>query len=207
MIDPGNCMSNRLNLLPDPAFQALRAVLSERLEQLGGEIRAGQFGRLLDPLLRRIVEQGFAEAGAHEGTIWLLDATEKFLEPTFNTGPRASQIVGQFKQPLGSGLISMVFATEQPFLENDIIRNAQQCKLLDAQLGVRTHALIAVPFHFLHACRGVVSCVQLKSPDPQTVDPPGFQPPHLAAVQRATAMLSQLIEYRLLSQVVGWTCE
>lgn len=199
-------MSGRLNLMTEPQFQGLRSLLYERMGRLGDDIHAPQFAGLLDPLLHRIVEQGFAEAGAHEGTIWLVDAAGEFLEPAFNTGPHAPQIVGQFKQPLGSGLISMVFASEQPFVENHVSRNAQQSKLLDARLEVETQSLIAVPLHFLNACRGVVSCVQLKEKG-QAGKVPGFKAAHLDAVQRATALLCQIIEYRLLSRTVGWTCE
>src|SRR5882672_12439835 len=119
-------MSDRLNLIPEPAFENLKPLMLERLNQLGDAIHAGQFATLLDPLLRQILEGGFREAGAHEGTVWLVDAAGKFLEPAFNTGPHAGRIVGQFQQPLNSGLISMVFATEQPFLENEVARNAQQ---------------------------------------------------------------------------------
>jgi len=198
-------MSERLNLLPDPAFVALQPVLAARMATLGAEIQAGQLAHLLDPLLRKILQQGFTEAGAHEGTVWLVDAAGEFLVPAFNTGPHATEMVGKFKQPLSAGLISMVFATEQPFLENEVSRNAQQSKLLDAQLQVQTQALIAVPFYLLDACRGVVSCVQLKSAG--AVDPPGFRPEHLASVQAAAALLARLIEYRLLSQTVGWDCE
>jgi transcriptional regulator with GAF, ATPase, and Fis domain len=200
-------MSPRLNLLTEPAFESLNPTLLARMSQLGDSIHAPQFEPLLEPLLRQVIEQGFREAGAHEGTVWLADAAGEFLEPAFNTGPRAGQIVGRFKQPLGSGLISMVFATEQPFVENDVPRNAQQSKLLDVTLGVQTHALIAVPFHFLKACRGVVSCVQLKPADSRSADPPGFLPQHVAGLQRTTALAAMLIEYRLLSRMVGWVRE
>jgi hypothetical protein len=68
---------------------------------------------------------------------------------------------------------------------------------------VQTCAMIAVPFYFLQGCRGVISCVQLKrAGDPE---PPGFRPEHLTGVQRAAAVLSQLIDYRLLSRAIGWT--
>lgn len=200
-------MSARLNLCTDPAFATLQSLLTERMARLGTEIHAAQFAALLDPLLREIIKQGFADAGAHEGTVWLVDAAGESLEPAHTVGPHAEKIVGQFKQPLGSGLISMVFATEQPFLENEVTRNTQQNKLLDAQLDVQTHSLIAVPFHFLNACRGVVSCVRFKSPNGGAGGPPGFHAIHLGHVQRATALLSQLLEYRLLSRTVGWTCE
>jgi len=107
---------------------------------------------------------------------------------------------------LGSGIICMVFASQQPFLENEVSRNAQQSKLLDSRLQMQTHSMIAVPFHFLHDCRGVISCVQLKSPGEEG-EPPGFKPSHLVEVQRAAALISQLIEFRVLSRAVGWAAE
>ena len=191
-------MPTRRNLLPEPALADLKSELWERMSRIGDEVHAPQFNQLIDPQLRQILEQGIKEAEAHEGTVWLVDAAEEFLEPAFNTGPRAEQIVGQFKQPLNSGLISMVFASEQSFVENDVSRNAQQSKLLDTQLRIKTQALIAVPFHFLNACRGVISCVQLKPTDQTSPPPPGFQSSHLAAIQRTTSLLAQLVEYRLL---------
>jgi transcriptional regulator with GAF, ATPase, and Fis domain len=200
-------MTARLNFLPEPAFEDLKPALLERMTRLGAEVHAEQFRQLFDPLLQKILERGFAEAGAHEGTVWLVDAGVEFLEPAFNSGPQAQQIVSHFKQPLGSGLIAMVFATEQPFIENEVSQNAQQSKLLDSKLNIQTQALIAVPFHFLNACRGVVSCVHLKTSGVGAVNSSGFQPADLASVQAATALLARLIEYRLLSQIVGWSCE
>jgi len=199
-------MSGRLNLLPDPAFADLRAALSERLERMSAAIKPAQFATLLDPLMRQILERGFIEAQADEGTVWLLDESGEHLVPAFNTGPDAAKLVGTFKQPLNTGLICMVLASEQPFLENEVHQNASQSKLLDSRLKVQTHSMIAVPLHFVHACRGVISCVQLKryAGDP---DPAGFRPEHLAAVQSATALLAQLIEFHLLSRAVGWTSE
>lgn len=200
-------MPARLNLFVEPAFAGLKSVLSDRMARLGDEVHAAEFAQLLDPLLREILAHGFAEAGAHEGSIWLVDATGQFLEPAFNNGPYAAQMVGQFRQPLNAGLISMVFATEQAFLENDVIRNAQQSKLLDSKLNVQTSALIALPLHFLNACRGVVSCVQLNAAGGSAGAPCGFRPEHLAGLQRCTALVSQLVEYRLLSRTVGWNNE
>jgi hypothetical protein len=200
-------LTDRLNILPEPAFAALKPQLVERLTHLGDHLHVAQFGALLDPLARRVLAQGFTDAGAHEGTVWLLDEAGENLVPAFNTGPDAEQIVGSFKQPLSSGLICMVFATERPFLENAVWQRAQQSKLLDAQLGTQTCAMIAVPFCCLRACRGVVSCVQLKRAHSPAPDPPGFRPEHLARVEHATALLARLIEFRLLSQAVGWAAD
>jgi len=197
-------MTARLNLLPDPAFAQLKTALADRLEKMAATIHAEQFSALLDPLMRQTIERGFGDAGAHEGTVWLLDEAAEHLVPAFNTGPDAAQLVGKFKQPLNSGLICMVFASEQPFIENEVHKNASQSKLLDSRLKVRTHAMIALPFHFIHACRGVISCVQLKR-NGSDLEPPGFRPDHLTRLQRATALLAQLIEFRLLSQATGWS--
>jgi hypothetical protein len=195
----------RMNILPEPAFLDLKPVLSTRLAQVGASVHAEQFGALLDPLIRGALEQGFTQAGAHEGTVWLVDETIEYLVPAYNSGMQAERLVGKFKQPLNAGLVCMVFASEQPFLENEVWKNARQSKKLDALLRVQTCAMIAVPFYLLQACRGVVSCVQLRTP--ACPDPRGFGPEHLASVQRATALVSRLLEYRLLSSTVGWTSE
>jgi hypothetical protein len=198
-------MSTRFNVLPDPAFLDLKAALAERLERVATGIRPEQFGSLLDPLVRQTLERGFAEAGAHEGTVWLAEEGGEFLVPAWNSGPNAARLVGQFKQPLSAGLICMVLSSEQPFLENEVWKNLKQSKLLDSLLEVQTASMIAVPFYFLRACRGVVSCVQLKPSKAGVPEPPGFRPEHLAHVQRATTLLSRLVELKLLSQTVGWS--
>ena len=198
-------MTTRLNIVPVPGFMELKPVLAERFEKIGSSLGPEQFAGLLDPLMRQVLEAGFAEAGAQEGTIWLLDASGEFLVPAHNTGPRAAELVGKFKQPLNAGLICMVFASEQPFLENEVWRNQKQSKLVDTLLHQQTSAMIAVPFYLAGACRGVVSCVQLKNSSSGGSEPTGFQPSHLAIVQRATALLSQLIEFQLLSRLVGWS--
>ena len=196
-----------MTILPDPSFAELKPLLSERLAWIGANLRAEQLGSLVDPLMREVLQRGFSEAGADEGTVWLLDEAGENLVPAYNTGPDAEQLVGRFKQPLTTGLISMVFTGEQPFLENEVWKNAQQSKLLDTLLQTQTSAMIAVPFYFLDECRGVVSCVQLKPSGPGGAEPAGFRPEHLAGIQRAAALLSRLIEFQLLSKTVGWTSE
>ena len=126
------------------------------------------------------------------------------MVPAYSTGPDADKIVGKFKQPLNAGLICMVFASEQAIVENDVYKNARQSKLLDELLQVQTYALIAAPFQLLKACRGVISCVQLKRPQTRAQELAGFDFAHLTAIQRSAALLSQLIELRLLSSAIGW---
>ena len=196
-------VSSRLNIVPDPRFAELQGALQERLAAIGNSIQPDNFSSLLDPLSREVFSRGMTEARAHEGAIWLLDADRQHLVPAYNTGPDADKIVGKFKQPLNAGLICMVFASEQPIVENEVYKNARQSKLLDETLKVQTHALIAAPFHFLNACRGVISCVQLKRAT-KADELTGFQFADLTAIQRTTALLAQLIELRVLASAVGW---
>jgi hypothetical protein len=207
MNEQSSAFANPLSLLTVPAFRELRPVLAERLNQLVAAVRVEQFASLLDPVMRQTVQRGFEAAGAHEGTVWLLDESEEHLVAAYNTGPQAGQWVGRFKLPLRAGLISMVFASEQPFLENEVWKNARQSKVLDSMLKVQTSAMIAVPFYLLRACRGVLSAVQLRKGAAVERDPEGFRPEDLEAVQWTATILSQLIELRLLSHAVGWTCE
>ena len=218
-------MTTRWTILPDPRFAEMQGALRERLGFVARSIEPENFASLLDPLARQVLDHGLAEAGAHEGTIWLQDSEGKHLVPAYNTGPNAEKIVGKFRQPLNAGLISMVFASEQPIVENDVYKNARQSKLLDETLHVQTLSLIAAPLHFLKGCRGVVSCVQLEPqlggvaapPCQGSVDQPGikrtgaieeaagFQFTDLRVIQRTASLLSQLIELRLLSSAVGWS--
>ena len=154
-----------------------------------------------------MLNQGFRDAAAHEGTIWLVDDSSQHLVPAYNTGPNAAKFVRTFHQPLNEGIICMVFATEQPFLENEVYKNLKQSRRLDSLLQMQTYALIAVPFYLLKNCRGVVSCVQLRPSQSPASDPAGFNPNHLAAVQRASGIVSRLLEYQLLSRTVDWAAD
>ena len=198
-------MSTRWNIVPEPRFAELQGALQERLGAIANSIQPNNFSSLLDPLGRDVLQRGFAEAGAHEGTIWLLDGDGKHLVPVYNTGPDTDKIVGKFRQPLNAGLICMVFASEQPIVENEVYKNGRQSKLLDESLHVQTYSLIAAPFHFLKACRGVISCVQLKRNGTKDGELSGFEFKHLTAIQRTAAVLAQLIELRVLGSAVGWS--
>src|SRR5437867_12042391 len=103
--------SSRCTIVPDPQFAALKPALSERLAQVASRIDAGNFASLMDSLMRQSLHQGFKEAGADEGTVWLVDPAADCLAPVYNSGPRADSFVGKFRQPLNAGLISMVFAS------------------------------------------------------------------------------------------------
>ena len=93
-----------------------------------------------------------------------------------------------------------------PIPQQKLIRIAVPARAVSSRtmLETETTALIAVPFYFLRACRGVISCVQLSRPGSQSANSPGFRPKHLDAMQRTASILSNLMEYQLLSCAVGW---
>jgi hypothetical protein len=194
---------NRITILPDERFSAVRSALLERLTSIAANITAENIGSLFDGTMRSVIDFGFKETGASEGTIWILEPPISALVPCFNSGPNANSIVGQFKQPLNAGLISMVFATQQPFLENEVFANKSQDKSLDSALRLQTYAMIAVPLYFLEDCRGVISCVQLKVPGSAEPDPPGFDEGGKARLSHTSTVFGRLLDYRLLRATMG----
>ena len=197
-------MSSRFNLQPDQRFSSLREHLNERVREAAGALAAETFADLFDPLMRLTTQDAFDAVQAHEGTIWLLDAPEEYLVPAYNTGPNADQLVNRFRQPLTSGLISLVFRNGQSFCENEVYRNAQQDTTLDSKLKVLTCAMIAVPLYFAQNVRGVISCVQLKAADTAVPDPPGFPPSAIHRIETLSATLGRLLDLTLVGTTVGW---
>lgn len=201
-------MTARLNLLPDPRFERLQAELHTRVSAAAAALDRETFPDFFDPIMRGTLRTGFAEARADEGTVWLVDRERGTLVGVINTGSRSEEIAGGagHVQPLSSGVISMVFRSEQPFCENRMQRHQLQDKTLDRKLGVVTSAMIAVPFYYAREIRGVISCVQLQpAPYSVTEEGPGFPQESLRAVQFSAAVLSRLLDHALLSATIGWS--
>jgi hypothetical protein len=193
----------RFTVLPEEGFARLRPAVEARLRAAAEQACAEGFDDVFDHPMRALLIDAFARVGAHEGTVWLLDAEREALVPQFNSGPHAEKFVNRFRQPLTSGMISMVVAMEQPICENDVHKNAQQDRALDQQLELQTSAMLAVPFLFAGELRGVVSCVQLRRTDSTEPESPGFSVGHLTALQLAVGILSRLIDARLLALCLG----
>jgi hypothetical protein len=188
-----------MSMLPEERFGPLRHALQERVRDMGNQVCAGGFESLLDGVMRSCLMDGFAAVHADEGTVWLLNEDRTALVPRLNTGPKAAEFVGKFSQPLTIGMISVVVATEQPMCENDVYKNAQQDKSLDQRLGLLTCAMLAVPFAFGGALRGVISCVRVKPAGSESPDPPMFRMEDLQRLQSTTSMLQRLVDYRMLA--------
>lgn len=179
----------------DPADAA--AFHRARINQLLAVLTPLHLASILNSQLGGALADSFARAHADEGTVWILDEQAGGLVPVWNSGAQAGRFVLSFVQPLSSGIVSMVFATEQPFLENQVHRNRQQDPRLDRQLGVKTMALIVVPLFLSHHCCGVISCVQLIAAGTDNWTDRRFDVADLACIQTASSELSRRLEERL----------
>jgi GAF domain-containing protein len=200
----------RANFLPEQRFLPLRPVLQEHLTKVGNAVKPENFVSICDEVLLKLLRDTFVQIDADEGSIWLIDHEKKALVATFNSGPNSEKIVG-FELPLGEGIISLVVASENAFIENKVYKNAKHNKALGDKIGKTTYAMIAVPLYFLNQVRGVISCVQLLDvlikegqAEPTGETPAGFKPHDLNAVQTAAAVVRDLLDYRLLGTAVGW---
>lgn len=201
---------SRANFLPDERFVAMRPALQQHLARMGRGITANNFVSLCDGLTLMMLHDTFRQVGAAEGSIWLLDPEKEHLIIAHNNGPDAEKIIG-FKQRLSEGIVSMVAATEQAFAESEVYKNKKHSPTLDRTLGKTTYAMVVVPFYLLGQVRGVVSCVQLLNVRfdtgaavPTGELPTGFGPEHMALVQRAATIMTDLIDHRLLKSAIGW---
>jgi hypothetical protein len=193
---------NRLTLLPDENLAEFVPALEGRIVAIGRSVTPANFASLLDETMRQVIHLSVSLVGATEGTIWLVDQAHQSLIAAYNTGPNSEKLVGTFKQSLSSGLISMVFASEHSFLENEVFKDPQLDKSLDTFLNVRTTAMIATPFYYLRACRGVFSCVRLSAPG--STDPtPSFTERDSTLIHHASIILGRLIDLSVLNTTVG----
>ncbi|MBV9106949.1 MAG: GAF domain-containing protein [Verrucomicrobia bacterium] len=193
----------RFTLLPDPRFRKHFSALADRLDKAAQLVTRETFSDFVDDLMTTVLKDGFAAAGADEGTLWLVNARKRKLDAVFNDGPRAKKM-RELSQTLDRGLISMVFSTGQPFCENNIEQNPDHDKAVDRQMGSPTTAMIAVPFYFAQECRGIVSCVHLAKKPGSAPAQKDFDMESMREVTRAASLLTRLFDLKLISRIIGY---
>ncbi len=193
-----------IQFLPDLELEPLRDHLDKRIIEILGDLNAAGLGHQLvgQPIMSHL-GAAFHAAGATEGTLWLLDEATEELVPVYNNGVQAEKMISTVRHPISSGLIGMVFSTEQSFCENAVYKNQLQDKTIDRNLDVITCAMIAAPVYFSRHLRGVISCVRLKSTKLDQPDPPAFAQREFRHIQVATETLRRLIEHRLYELALG----
>ncbi len=174
-------------------------MIERRLARAAGSVTPEEFKTLLGDPGRAMLRATMESVEGDSTSIWLADLAEKHLVVT-HSFPDES-LVG-WKQPVTEGLTSLVFASEQSLCENNVYQNAHHSKRVDDAMDQVTCALIATPFYFGGALQGVVSCVQLKN-GREADDPSGFSARDLGRIRRLSTVLERLVNYRLLTTLIG----
>ena len=196
-------MQSRLNFVVDPDLTAVRGLVESRVDEMSAEVDAATLRQVLDEPTIGVLSLGLQATGASEGTLWIADREEEFLVAAFNNGPQSEKFVGKFRQSLGAGIISMVYASSNPYCENEVYHSRDQDGTLDGNLGVLTCAMIAVPLYFGAAVRGVISAVKLKPADSDEPDPPGFTGLDAQDLGDLSIVTGRLIDHRLAKICLG----
>lgn len=192
-------------LLRNAEFNRLGDDLVEHLESwIGGRAPTDLIG-LFDGAAISLLREAFAHVGGCEGTIWLADSAGRYLVASYNSGNEADSIIG-FEQPIGSGIISMVFSQQQPYCENDINSSNGHDDTLDRKMSKQTTALLAVPLYFAFGLRGVISCVQLEEGGTLStgfIDRKGFSSADIESLALVSNIVERLVNETLLSSTLG----
>jgi len=189
----------RTKLLRNPEMVQLGGELATHLDTWIESSTPPSLAGLLDEVSLDLLRDAFIDVGGCEGTVWLADRTRENLVAVYNSGSDAVELVG-FQQPVGTGIISLVFTQQQPYCENDIGASPGHDDTLDKKIAKRTQAMIAVPFYFAYGLRGVISCVQLEdSPNGSS----GYSSDDVQTLVRASNIVERLINDSLLSSALG----
>lgn len=192
-------LPTRTRFLRDPSLRSTGAEAVSQIENWIQSCSPTDLAGLLDEACLTLLSRAFSRVGGCEGTVWLRDQKEN-LVAVYNSGEDAGSLVG-FEQPIGSGIISMVFAQQQPYCENSIQASAGHDDTLDRKISKHTSAMIAVPFYFGFGLRGVVSCVQLD--EDATSGKKGFSSDEVAELSRVICVVERLVNESLLTSVLG----
>lgn len=161
------------------------------------------FRRQLDEELRFFIRDTFERVRADEGSVWLADEESGELVIAFNTGKIGQDLSNTVRQPLSEGLISMVYATEQGFLESNVQENEAHSKQVDQMLAQKTISLMAVPFYIRDTLCGVLSCVQLESFHQDERNIAGFDSQDLRRLANLSIILGRMIELQVIHSAPG----
>lgn len=194
-------ISARTRLLRNEEFHRLGDDLIEHLETWIGSGSPTDLIGLFDEVAISLLRDAFTRVGGCEGTIWLADSEGQFLIASYNSGDDADNLVG-FEQPIGSGIISMVFSQQQPYCENNISASSGHDDTLDRKIAKHTTALLAVPLYFAFGLRGVISCVQLKEVD-SGEGKKGFSTADIETLALVSNVVERLVNETLMSSTLG----
>lgn len=189
-----------MKLLRHPGLSDCATALEKHLDTWIESSNPSQLIGLIDSVSLSLLCDAFISAGGCEGTVWLVDENTRELVAAFNSGEDAESLIG-FRQPLGKGIISLVYAQQQPYCENDIQASEGHDDTLDRKISKHTTAMIAVPFYFGFGLRGVISSVQLEEAARARE---GFSSSDVETLTRVSNLIERLINESLFSSILGF---
>ena len=190
----------QMKLLRHPALSDCATTLEKHLDAWIESITPAQLAGLIDAVSLSLLCDAFIDAGGCEGTVWLFDESAGELVAVFNSGEDAGSLIG-FRQPLGQGIISLVYAQQQPYCENHIQASEGHDDTLDRKISKHTTAMSAVPFYFGFGLRGVISSVQLEE---AACAREGFSSADVETLTRVSNVIERLINESLFSSALGF---
>ncbi|MEM6278501.1 MAG: hypothetical protein AAF733_03410 [Verrucomicrobiota bacterium] len=188
-------------LLRNSDFHRIGGDLIEHFESWIGRRTPTDLIGLFDEVAISLLRESFTRVGGCEGTIWLADSEMRHLVASYNSGDDADSLIG-FEQPIGSGIISMVFSQQQPYCENDIQASDGNDDTLDRKISKHTTALLAVPLYFAFGLRGVISCVQLQEVE-SGEGKKGFSSADIEDLALVSNVVERLVNETLMASALG----
>ncbi|MBK1831530.1 GAF domain-containing protein [Verrucomicrobiaceae bacterium R5-34] len=146
-------------------------------------------------LLTEVLQRCCGVVHCSDCALWL--AGNDHLHPLLGHGPHSSRFIGDYRHPLSEGLISMVFASGQPFCENNIQANPQHSSRLDQQLGIQTDAMIVVPVISAGEMAGVITCVHTSQIDSPAENSQAFTSADMDELEFCAALVGRVLETRV----------
>lgn len=186
-------------ITPDDTLSEHASSIERTIDRAAVDLTPEEFRSLLGDPGMSILRSTMESLAADSISIWLADVDQKNLIVT-HSDPR-KDLIG-WVQPVTEGLISLTYASEQCLCENQVYLNAEHSKKVDEAMGHVTTAMIATPFYIAGNLRGVISCVQVKE-SLEAEDPSGFSARNMNRVRRLSTVLERLVNYRLLSTLLG----
>ena len=185
-------------LLPDPELEEQGDRVSRALERYAKRLRSGELCGLIDAPVEAAIKGLTDLVGGDSGALWITDEQRDNLVVAFCSSEN-SGLVG-CSQPLSEGLISLVFASEQPICETNVYADARHSKAIDEMTGNKTDAMVAVPFYLGGVLRGVLSVVRFKV---SVEGERGFSLEQFQLVQRGAVTTERLLNLELVKVILG----
>jgi hypothetical protein len=149
----------------DARLAGVGARLEACVRRTLGLMKPDEVAGLFTPLMAACFADMLGHVAADGGTLWWLGPGREALEAVYN--PREPEIIGR-RQPLVSGIVSLVLATGEPALVSTAAEHVRHSPAIDIALGKTTRGMIAVPFALAGTVCGVITAVRLSRDAPFT---------------------------------------